>query len=187
MPSSIYQSLQAALPEGGLFAEKSNLLSPRPFVLNKKQGKELERLGPVLAKFMRATRLLYGQSVKGKQPAYVSQWLDAGKPDWMIDLQRESSVEELPRVIRPDLLLTEEGFSLTELDSVPGGIGLTAFLSDFYEQSAGFNLLGGSGGMLEGFASILPESAKILVSEESADYRPEMEWLLKLRKNHSGS
>ena len=31
-----------------------------------------------------------------------------------------------PTVLRPDLLLTDEGFVMTELDSVPGGIGLTA-------------------------------------------------------------
>jgi hypothetical protein len=31
----------------------------------------------------------------------------------------------VPRVIRPDILLTENGFRITELDSVPGGIGLT--------------------------------------------------------------
>ena len=39
----------------------------------------------------------------------------------------------LPPVLRPDLLLTEDGFALTELDSVPGGIGLTAFLNRLYE------------------------------------------------------
>jgi hypothetical protein len=35
-------------------------------------------------------------------------------------------------VIRPDILLTENGFSITELDSVPGGIGLTGWLNQTY-------------------------------------------------------
>ena len=31
--------------------------------------------------------------------------------------------------------------------------------------------------MLDGFASILPLGADILISQESSEYRPEMEWL----------
>jgi hypothetical protein len=32
-------------------------------------------------------------------------------------------------VIRPDLVLTDEGFAIVELDTVPGGIGVTAWLN----------------------------------------------------------
>jgi hypothetical protein len=42
-----------------------------------------------------------------------------------------------PTVLRPDLLLTDDGFVLTELDSVPGGIGLTAFLNRLYGAKPG--------------------------------------------------
>jgi hypothetical protein len=42
-----------------------------------------------------------------------------------------------PPVLRPDLLLTDDGFAMTELDSVPGGIGLTAFLNRLYEGDGG--------------------------------------------------
>jgi len=35
-------------------------------------------------------------------------------------------------VIRPDLLLTEHGFSVTELDSVPGGIGCPGLVESTY-------------------------------------------------------
>jgi hypothetical protein len=81
-------------------------------------------------------------------------------------------------VIRPDLLWTEEGFAITELDNLPGGIGLTAWLNQTYAK-LGEDVIGGSEGMFEGFASILPGGADIVISEESADYRPEMEWLAK--------
>ncbi|MDB4408917.1 hypothetical protein N9165_02525, partial [Akkermansiaceae bacterium] len=84
--------------------------------------------------------------------------------------------EVTPRVIRPDLLLTEDGFSVAELDTVPGGIGTLAWLSQTYAD-AGFNLLGGRDGMLDGFKSLMPDGGEILVSEESSDYRPEMNWL----------
>jgi hypothetical protein len=38
-------------------------------------------------------------------------------------------------------------------------------------------VLGGENGMLNGFRSLLPDGGKVLISEEAADYRPEMEWL----------
>ena len=81
----------------------------------------------------------------------------------------------IPRVIRPDLILTEGGYIIAELDNVPGGIGLTAWLDQVYSDN-GAKILGGTEGMLDGFASILP-GGDIVVSEEAATYRPEMEWL----------
>jgi hypothetical protein len=82
----------------------------------------------------------------------------------------------VPAVIRPDLILTEEAFALSELDSVPGGIGLTAWLGETY-SALGDKVLGGADGMRTGFESIL-NGGEVLISGESAAYRPEMEWLL---------
>ena len=51
----------------------------------------------------------------------------------LVALQRSPALKnEVPRVIRPDLLITEHGLSVTELDSVPGGIGLTGWLNQTY-------------------------------------------------------
>jgi hypothetical protein len=130
--------------------------------------------------------LLYRKSVEGKQPEWVARWLELGKPQELIELQRAVTLKsETPRVIRPDLLLTEHGFSVTELDSVPGGIGVTAWLNQTYSQSPVHSpqstVLGGAGGMLQGFASIFGDAPRvhIIVSEEAATYRPEMEWVAK--------
>src|SRR6185312_17482286 len=83
----------------------------------------------------RAVNLLYRKSVEGKQPEWVARWLELGKPAELIELQRTITLKnETPRVIRPDLLLTELGFSVTELDSVPGGIGVTAWLNQTYSN-----------------------------------------------------
>jgi hypothetical protein len=103
--------------------------------------------------------------------------LDAGKPAWLLAAQRESgAAHRLPGIIRPDLILTHQGFALTELDSVPGGIGMTAWLARTY-AAAGWPVLGGAAGMIDGFRSLLPEGGAVLVSQEAGDYRPEMEWL----------
>jgi hypothetical protein len=172
------------LPPGGLFAEQHWRISPTPFALGPELAKELESLGRVLLQFYRAVNLLYRKSVEGKQPEWVARWLDQGKPAELIELQRHAAFKnDVPRVIRPDLLLTEGGFSVTELDSVPGGIGLTAWLNKTYSESriqdSGVEVIGGADGMLKGFASMFGDATRvqIVISEESATYRPEMEWL----------
>ncbi|MDB4500884.1 hypothetical protein N9224_01775 [Akkermansiaceae bacterium] len=171
------EKLKSHVPEGGLFADLEWLWSSKPFELSKRERKTIERLGQPLRRFQQASDEIYRQSMTGKLPSWLTDVLNAGKPKWLLDHQMQSDQREVtPRVIRPDLLLTEDGFSVAELDTVPGGIGTLAWLSQTYAD-AGFNLLGGRDGMLDGFKSLMPDGGEILVSEESSDYRPEMNWL----------
>jgi len=146
--------IRERFPEKGLFAHKEWLISPQPFLISEQFGEELERLGHWLLKFVRASNLLYQLSVKGKQPPWISRYLDAGKPAELVELSRKFRYE-IPRVIRPDIILTDGGYAISELDSVPGGIGLTGWLNQTYRE-LGFDVLGGGDGMIEGFRSILP-------------------------------
>ncbi len=167
------------MPSEGLFAGHDWRVSPAPFPLSPSLAKELETLGRVLLQFYRAVNLLYRKSAEGKQPGWVVRWLDQGKPEALIRLQRSPAFKnDVPRVIRPDLLITDQGLRVTELDSVPGGIGLTAWLNQVYSQM-GAEVMGGARGMLEGFASIFGDAptVHIVVSEEAATYRPEMAWV----------
>jgi len=167
------------IPAGGLFAGLEWKVSPASFPLGADLAKEIESLGRILLQFYRATNLLYRKSVDGKQPEWVARWLDLGKPRELIELQRSAAFKnEVPRVIRPDVLLTENGISITELDSVPGGIGLTGWLNQTYTKT-GAQVLGGADGMIRGFESIFGDAKQvhIVVSEEAKTYRPEMEWL----------
>jgi len=152
------QFVRSQLPAEGLFADMDWRISPNPFALGADLAIELETLGRVLLQFNRAVNLLYRQSVAGKQPAWMSAWLDCGKPAKLIELQH--------------------GLALTELDSVPGGIGLTAWLNQTYAQT-GTSVLGGPDGMLRGFAGIFGDApaVHVVVSDEAATYRPEMDWL----------
>ena len=164
-------------PKEGLFAEKDWLLSPDAFPIEKDFERELEQLGHRLFVFQRACNQLYQLSVKGKQPAWVARYLDAGKPPELIEFSRQKQFrDDLPRVIRPDLVLTDEGYTIAEIDSVPGGIGLTGWLNQTYSAFEK-EIVGGADGMLEGFQSVLPNGGDIVISEEAATYRPEMEWL----------
>ena len=169
--------LRAALPAGGLFGGGAWRWSPEPLRLTRAEVRLVMGLGHPLAQFQRACDSLYRRSAAGRVPGWVADLLDLGKPEWLVRMQRDhASAGQLPRVFRPDLILTENGFALTELDSVPGGIGVAAWLAKTYAE-AGFEVLGGAGGMVEGFRSLLPEGGTVLVSTESSDYRPEMEWL----------
>jgi hypothetical protein len=170
------ETVRAAFPVQGLFAEKEWLLSPRAFSLSAEFVAELEKLGYRLNLFQRACNLLYQLSVKGKQPAWIAAYLDAGKPPELVALSRERIFrDEVAKIIRPDIIPTETGFTIAELDSVPGGVGLTAWFNQTY-AALGDDVVGGPEGMLAGFASIFP-GGDIVVSEEAATYRPEMEWL----------
>src|SRR6266436_1896528 len=170
-------TIRAAFPKEGLFAEKEWLLSPDPFSIDKKFLAELEHLGHRLFVFQRACNQLYQQSVKGKQPAWIARYLDAGKPKELIEFSRRKEIrDDLPQVIRPDLILTENDYIIAEIDSVPGGIGLTGWLNQTY-SSFDNDIIGGANGMLEGFRAVVSNGADIVISQESATYRPEMEWL----------
>ncbi len=199
-PAEAAKFVRDSLPAGGLFADQHWRISPEPFRLDAATAKELESLGRVLLQFYRATNLLYRKSVDGKMPSWVAQLLDQGKPSWLVELQRHAAFKnDTPRVIRPDILLTDGGFHITELDSVPGGIGLTAWLNETYAKVGPValrpdadsqresahqptqppKLVGTDRSMQDGFAGIFGDAANIrlIVSEESSGYRPEMQWL----------
>ena len=174
-------ALRAAFPPGGLFAHKHWNYSPEPLALDRKLMAELETLGHRLYVFQRAANEIYHRSVSGSLPSWIADYLDRGKPERLIEHGRSKAMRDvLPRVIRPDLILTDDGFAITELDNLPGGIGLTAWLNETYTGlSSDWEVIGGAEGMFDGFQSVLPGEAgkDIIVSNESSDYRPEMDWL----------
>ena len=159
-------------------------VSPSPFLLPPEQLRFFETLGGHLLAFSRALNRLYFESVHGTQPVWVAAYLDQGKPDSLITYSRQDRFRDLlPDVIRPDVIPTETGMVLTELDSVPGGMGLTACMAQAYGQwaigdrqwelpgsasstlahspspiaSRLFDIIGGADGMVRGFAAMLRE------------------------------
>jgi hypothetical protein len=171
------ETIRSSFPKEGLFAEKDWLLSPDAFAIDNKFLTDLEQLGHRLFVFQRACNQLYQLSVKGKQPAWVARYLDAGKPNELIEFSRRKEIrDDLPRVIRPDLILTDDGYIIVEIDSVPGGIGLTGWLNQTYSKFDG-EIIGGADEMLDGFQTVLPNGGDIVISQEAATYRPEMEWV----------
>ena len=198
-PKELCLRINALSPAGGLFeGDRTNLhpdsrlpwrISPEPFWITPEQLRTLEELGQVLLQFYQTSNLLYQQSVRGTQPAWVRHYLDRGKPEPIVELGRMNRFKShVPLVIRPDLLLTEDGFRVTELDSVPGGMGFTGHLSSLYAEM-GYDLVGGSNGLIDGFYQALAATTRterpvvaIVVSDESEPYREEMQWLARQLK-----
>jgi len=168
-----------------LFQGETFRIASEAFSLPAEQMAFLDILGNVIYSFYKACNLIYRRSWKENKSPWVSQYMDMGKPVSIVSLSRQKKFNgDLPRVLRPDLLLTEEGFSLTELDSVPGGIGLTGFLNQVYQEIEE-GILGSNGKMVIHFMRTLQEitgkgaqtQIALCVSDESYMYRPEMDWI----------
>ncbi len=158
-----------------------------PLVLPQDHRAFFEQLGVHLLAFYRALNRLYHESVRGTQPEWVAAYLDRGKPESLITYSRMKRFRDhIPAVIRPDVIPTPDGMVITELDSVPGGIGLTGCMAQLYEAAPSDDhvIIGGRDGMIQGFAAMLRAQrgqqqgcVAIVVSEEAKDYRPEMTWV----------
>src|SRR6266516_5243244 len=87
-PANNAHFIREQVPSEVLFAGHDWRMSPAPFPLGAKLANELERLGRLLLQFYRAVNLLYRKSVEGKQPEWVAQLLDLGKPVELLEMQR---------------------------------------------------------------------------------------------------
>jgi hypothetical protein len=190
--SLAYETIQSALDGAPMFEAKTWQLSPDAWPLTSGQVAQLDAIGAACLEYHQALETLYFRSVAGKNllrnkpllAPWVADYLDRGKPAGLIAHARDPKNRGvLPTVLRPDLLLTDDGFALTELDSVPGGIGLTAFLNRLYADSG--KILGPGDAMVANFhaslAALRPAERNpliaLVVSDEAATYRPEMQWL----------
>lgn len=169
-------------------------VSPEPFRIGEDELSFIESLGAPLYLFYKASNKLYYESIHGRQPEWVSRYLDQGKPQAIVDYARMNRMKGLlPGVIRPDIILTDDGMVATELDSVPGGIGITGSLGMAYSTLFGDKVVGDENGMIHGFTNMLKATVHIpdpviaiVVSEESRDYRPEMEWMAGVIRKNGG-
>ena len=189
-PSKICVDIKASLVQAGLFSDSGNTwrISPEPYFLSQEETTFFHELGPHLLKFYSVLNRFYLDSVKGNFHPWIAEYLDAGKPQELIEFGRMKRMRQaLPGIIRPDVIPTEKGFAVTELDSVPGGFGLTSALMSLYEDPS-WEITG------EGIPSLFYKMAgsvakeptpniAIVVSDEAKDYLSEMQYLGSLLNN----
>ena len=184
-----YDQVQAAFTKTCFFKDKTWKYSPEAFKLSDDQLLAIKKIGQACHQFLQGLEVLYTRSREQKSilrnqdllTDWVAAYYDSGKPERLLKHATHRVLKkQSPVVLRPDLLIAENGLSLTEIDAVPGGVGLTCFLSTFYNSQ---NVLGED--MLQCFyeavASTDPKNTDpfiaIVVSDESEDYRPEFQWL----------
>lgn len=159
-------------------------ISPEPFPLSPKTLERIVTAGNDLLSFYQALNALYNRSARGTAPPFIAEYLDQGKPEHIIRFARQNRFkQDLPGVIRPDFILTDDGFIASELDSIPGGMGFVGAMSEAYCK-IGFESIGGADGiprrlaeMMQFVTGLEQPAVAIVVSEESADYRAELRWL----------
>lgn len=191
-PDLQYEVLLERLQKKPLLRGKRWKLSPFPWPLTETQLEEVKAIGRACLEFYKVAERLYLASYHGHSLLrnrelflpWVADYYNRGKPERLVQHGLYKGIKGVvPMVIRPDLLLTEEGWALTELDCVPGGVGLTAQLYSVYEKF--FPMAGGSELILNNFYAALknltPEVENsliaIVVHEDSATYWDELEWL----------
>jgi len=196
LPNKNYHEIRDALVQSGLYAADSDAknglntwrISLDPYFLTSEEVKFFEGLGSHLLKFYTVLNKFYQDSARGKLPPWIAEYLNQGKPQELIEYARMKRFKSgLPGIIRPDVIVTEKGFAVTELDSVPGGFGLTAQLMGLYGGHGDTMVGGGAGGipdlfyeMLESVAGAKNSNIAIVVSEEAKDYWTEMVFLADL-------
>ncbi len=159
-------------------------IAPQPFPLAPSTVANLHTLGGDLLKLYRAVNRIYFMSVRGTAPGFFHEYLDLGKPEHIVRLQRQNRFKsDIPGIIRPDIILTDDGMIASELDSIPGGMGFVGAMGAVYCE-LGFDQVGEFDGIVRGFGRMAQAATgreqptiAFVVSPESEDYRGEMIWV----------
>lgn len=190
-----YLSLQQSFHNNEFFKDKQWESSPSPLSLPTDIAEQIVPIGNACFDFLKSISKLYYASKNNKTILrnkdlilpWIAEYFNRGKTDLLLKhLDLNNTKHAIPQIIRPDLLLTDDGLAMTELEVVPGGIGFTSFLHSLYENNDS-NLIGSSSDLLNGFYDTLANLTKhnplpviaILVSDESETYLPEFIWLAK--------
>lgn len=196
-----YTNIREVVDRQTLLLDKTWQISPEPWPLSSQEVEQLKAIGRACHHFFQALDRLYTRSAFGKNllrnrslhAPWVAEYLDRGKPEPLVKYALSPQQQgRTPRLMRPDIIRTDKGFILTEVELQPSGIGITAFLNHFYQHHTDATVIGCNDRMLHCFYRMLSEYAAdkelpfiaLLVSDDSAVYRPEMEWLARALQSH---
>ena len=116
--NQMYDSTRYPNTQGNNF---NFLPAKEPFKLTQNQKEEMLNIGKEICNYMDACIDLYHKNEE------VRILLDRGKPD------RYKNVKEVKYLfLRPDLILTDEGFIICEIETSPFGLALAEVLNDAY-------------------------------------------------------
>lgn len=140
-------------------------ISPQPFFLTQIQAREIMAIGKDIVAFFQAVDELY------KTESEERDLLNRGKPEIF---QRDREARYL--FVRPDLILTDTGFIVCEIETSPFGLALAELLNRGYIQ-AGFDTIVGNNTFSDYIRANTPEKGIIVYSQNTASYSGQMNFL----------
>ncbi len=140
-------------------------ISPTTFKLTKEQKKTIEDIGQAICDYMDCCIELY------KENETVKELLDRGKPE---HLKKVKDAQYL--FLRPDLILTDKGFCVCEIETSPFGLGLAEVLNRSYGNE-GFNTIIQQNQLNNYIQSNIPDSGTIAYTEKVKSFKGQMDFL----------
>ena len=140
-------------------------VSEQPFTLTKPQRQELGEIGHVICDYMDSVIELYNSSDE------VRETLNKGKPDIYLNGQAPQYL-----FLRPDLILTREGFSVCEIETSPFGLALAEILNNAYGQE-NFDTVINQNTLKNYISSQAPEQGTIAYSDKTAAFSGQIQFL----------
>lgn len=141
------------------------LVSPKPLYLPKVEDDEIRRIGKDVVDFMHAANELY--NFEGD----VKDLLDRGKPKIF-----QTEIQPRYLFVRPDLLITNQGFSICEIETSPFGLALSELLNRGY-RAAGFDTMVGDEVLQNFLRDNIPDEGVIVFSQKTSSYEGQLEFL----------
>lgn len=140
-------------------------VSPNPLELSIPQAKEVREIGRDVACFFQAAFELYQQS------STVREILNLGKPEiFLIDRPLRYLF------LRPDLIITEEGFTLCEIETSPFGLALAEALKNAY-NFAGYETIDQDIALKDHVQRNTEDKGTIIYSKTTGSYEGQMMYL----------
>lgn len=138
-----------------------------PLNLSSKDTEELRRIGTDVVDFMHAADELY------RTEGDVKNLLDRGKPKLF-----QQAKEAKYLFVRPDLLMTDKGFSICEIETSPFGLALAQLLNEGY-ASAGFNTFVDRNALGSFLRDNTPSYGSIIYTGKTSSYLGQLQFFAK--------
>ena len=140
-------------------------VSPEPLNLSDSQKKEITGIGTDISAYYMAVDALYRSDER------VRDLLNTGKPEMFLG---DRPADYL--FIRPDLVITPQGFSICEVETSPFGLALAEVLNRGY-VGAGFETMVDDGTLPKYVQANTPVDGRIIYSNKTKAYAGQMSYL----------
>ena len=100
-------------------------VAPQPLRLQEREREDILNLGQIIVQFLEATQELYTTDQK------ANDILSFGKPNQLL-----TNTEPNYLFARPDMILTDNGLKICEIETSPFGLGLSHLLGESYYQTS---------------------------------------------------